>query len=389
LSFRVCSAVSDSIDSRETGRELGHCIASSFPREKLALLVAYSSVFHDQTALLSSIRETVGASVSIVGCSTQGLMTRGYFVEEGYIAGAIGFGGDDCSATTAYVEEICQDPQEKGAMLGRTLMSGCRDGAQVVIMLYDPLCGADVEPLLGGLFAEVRCPIVGGGARQPTGPGSRTFQYFGDRVLSRAAVAAALVGRFTVETDFCHGASPVGVEMIVSRAEGNRILELDGRPAIQVWDELTSIGSLYHRNNEALAIGLPAQDGSSYLIRTATSVAPDGRGVLFQSAPPSGSRIMLHHRTVQGLLGATAEMGRRLRARLDGRTVHAVLGFECGARTKPFLGLDLALEENVQLQKAVAEEAEWLGMLAWGELSPVAGRPACRSFTYSVLVLAE
>jgi small ligand-binding sensory domain FIST len=80
-------------------------------------------------------------------------------------------------------------------------------------------------------------------------------------------------------------------------------------------------------------------------------------------------------------------MGGDLAERVGKRHVLAVLGFECGARTSPFLGLKGTNEENIALQAAIAPDAPWLGMLAWGEIAPVGGEPAFHNYTYPLVVL--
>ena len=82
-------------------------------------------------------------------------------------------------------------------------------------------------------------------------------------------------------------------------------------------------------------------------------------------------------------------MGKRLRQRLGQRAPKAVLGFECGARTEPFLGSKATLEENVGLQEIVGIGAEWLGMIAWGEVCPLGGRPEFFNYSFPVLVLTD
>src|SRR5207237_6418883 len=96
-----------------------------------------------------------------------------------------------------------------------------------------------------------------------------------------------------------------------------------------------------------------------------------------------------HHRTVPVVKEGTVAMGRELVARLDGRTPWAVLGFECGARTAPFLGPADTLEENLDLQRVVAPRSPWLGLLAWGEIAPCGGEPAFHNYTYPLVVLTN
>ena len=98
---------------------------------------------------------------------------------------------------------------------------------------------------------------------------------------------------------------------------------------------------------------------------------------------------MFHHRTIEDVLNGTQDMARDLGARLAGLRPWAVLGFECGARTFPFLGPSNTLKEHEQLRAAIAPEAPWLGMMAWGEIGPCAGKPAFHNYTYPLVVLAN
>ena len=104
---------------------------------------------------------------------------------------------------------------------------------------------------------------------------------------------------------------------------------------------------------------------------------------------PEGATIMLHHRTVEDVLSGAKRMAESLHQRLVGRRVHAVLGFECGARTRPFLGDEATLQENLMLQNRIAPDAEWIGGMFWGELFPAANGPAFHNYSYPLLVIAE
>jgi hypothetical protein len=61
----------------------------------------------------------------------------------------------------------------------------------------------------------------------------------------------------------------------------------------------------------------------------------------------------------------------------------------CGGRTRPFLGDEGTLSENLELQALFEGDPSWLGMLPWGELVPIDGRPAFHNYAYSLLVLAD
>jgi hypothetical protein len=389
MSIFARSHMSFAAHSFDTGVDLARKIRDGFAGQRLEAVIAYATVNHDQNAFLSGIREIAGPNVPVIGCSGQGVMGRSDVTEEGYVAGAMGLGGASLDVACGCVEELQIDTRDKGHALGRTLRERATGPLRAVVVHYDPLCGADVEAFLQGLHDEVQCPIVGGAAAQFWGPMLKTFQYFDGRAINRAAVAAGLSGEFFVETDICHGTSPIGIEMTVTKADGTSVLEFDGRPALQVWQEFCSEAPEHIDHSGAIGVGLPTSDPDVYLVRCAFGVDKERQAVIFQAGMPVGCRVMFNHRTIQGAMDGTAAMGRRLQERLKGKAVRAVLGFECGARTLPFLGKELTRKENLAFQAAFKEDVEWLGMLAWGEVSLFDGRPGFVNFSFPVMVLAD
>jgi small ligand-binding sensory domain FIST len=185
--------------------------------------------------------------------------------------------------------------------------------------------------------------------------------------------------------------------MTLTKTEANRLLEIDGRPALEVWREITGLADgetsdLNHVAAWAIGIERPvtAVDGqtkSAYAIRAAFGFDPTEKSITLQAAIPSNTKIMFHHRTTAAVMEGTKVMGGDLAERVRNQKVWAVLGFECGARTSPFLGSKATTDENIALQGVVAPDAPWLGMLAWGEIAPVGGEPAFHNYTYPLVVL--
>jgi hypothetical protein len=394
LIARTCS--SQQSDSTRAGDEVGKSLMEAFGDKSLQCVVLYGAVNHDQAALVRTLRGVVGPKVPIVGCSSQGVMTRGAVREGGFYVGAMGFGGSSLKSGTAVEHEIAADTRAKGARLAKSVLSQLGAEPKVLVLLYDPLCGADVHELIAGVREHINCPIVGGGASQPWGPMVKTYQYFGDEVFSHGAVALGLGGPFTAELGVCHGTSPTGLTMTLTRADANRLLEIDGRPALEVWREITgwAEGETIDQNHVAAwAIGVErpvaAVDGkthSAYAIRAAFGFDPAEKSITVQAAIPQNTKIMFHHRTTAAVLEGTKVMGGDLSERIGKQRVWAVLGFECGARTSPFLGSKATTDENVALHGAVAPDAPWLGMMAWGEIAPVGGEPAFHNYTYPLVV---
>jgi len=383
------SCVSAGVNSFETGSDLARQIREGFGQQPLSVILAYATVNHDQDALVRGIRELAGPGVAIIGCSGQGVMARGLVVEDGYVAGAMGLGGESLRGTSRSVEQINVDSAAKGTALGVALKAGSPEPLKVVIVHYDPLCGAEVDAFLRALHDEVACPLIGGAAAEYWGPMLETFQYIDGRVLTAGAVAVGLSGTFTAEIEVSHGTQPIGIEMTVTESQGNNVMAFDGRPALDVWQELSSAAPAEIAESGAIGIGLPTNDPAAYRVRCAFGVDPKTSSVIFQAGLAPGTRVLVHHRTVQSVLESTAAMGRRLAERTAGKRVRALLGFECGARTKPFLGNEITIKENLALQACLGDDVEWLGPLVWGEVFVLDGRAGFANFAYPVLVLAD
>jgi hypothetical protein len=402
-SFTAHSHISQDSDSVRAGEEIAWAVTEGFGSEKPKALLVYATINHDHADLLAGVRGVVGDDVIVAGCSAQGIMGNRNVLEGGFVAGAMGLGGEELLVAADAQQDIHVEGRRKGRDLAHSVKTQLGRSPELFILLYDPLSGLDVDHVLAGLRDEIDCPITGGAASQPSGPVVKTYQYHGTSATTRSAVGLGLCSRgrpFGAELGFCHGTVPTGVTMTLTRADGNVLLELDGRPALDVWRE--AIGArpdevLNQAHTAALAMGVEkkvaipgaVREESVYLIRAAFGFSEKTRGIVVQAAIPQGSKILFHHRTVDVVRKGTVAMGEDLARRLEGKSPWAVLAFECGARTAPFLGRAGTLEENLALQAAVAPAAPWLGLLAWGEVASLGGDPTVHNYSYPLVVLTS
>jgi len=389
------SIFSDEPESLDAGREAAEALLGQFGSEKPKVALLYATMNHEQPAVLEGIRSVLGGDVPLLGCSVQGVVSNQHLTEDGFAIGLMGLGGSDVDCAVAMEREVQDGSTEKGRQLARALKLQLGREPKAIVLIYDPLCGADVESILEGVRTETDCAIVGGAAGQPWGHPRETFQYWNTEVYSHGLLGLALAGPFAVEIGFCHGTAPSGIVSVITKAAGNQVLELDGRPAGDVWRETTGCRKedLLHQSHFATwALAVERMDPTGQverLIRGAFGIDPETGAITLQAAVPEGTRVMLQHRTIEEVLGGTEVMARDLAARLAGREPWAVLGFECAARTFPFLGEANTHKEHEQLRAAVAPQAPWLGMMAWGEVGPCAGRPAFHNYSYPLLVLTD
>lgn len=382
------------VDSADAGRAAAQSLNQAFGAEHLRAVLVYATMNHDHATLLEAIRAELPKGAILLGTSTQGVVGNQDLSEDGMVLGAMGFGGDALQAAAASVRDVQVDSKEKGRTLGQKLKHDLGGEPTIVIPFYDPLSGVDVELLIAGLRMELSCPIAGAGSGQPWGTPLETAQFFETEVMNRGAVALGLSGPFTTEIGLCHGTEPSGIRSMVTKARGNQILEIDGRPAVQLWREVTGADEkeILHQSHFAIwAVGVERTakvagvEKTDQVIRGAFGFDTQTGAMILQAAIPEGTHIMLHHRTVEKVLNGTIAMAQDLKRRLDGRRPWAVLGFECAARTYPFLGPANTCEEHRALRQAIAPDAPWLGLMAWGEIGPCLGQTTFHNYSYPLV----
>jgi len=358
--------------------------------------VVYSTVLYDQEAVLRGVREVL-PDARIVGASTQDISRTGDVESSDRIVGVAILGGTEITARTACATAVNGDPAAAARTLAEQLGPPPGADAPPLLLWYDPLTGINVDTLIAGLRAAGYTRILGGGAGQPWGPIYRTYQYFEGKVMRDSAVALRLDGDLELIFDLTHGTDALGLELVVTAAEGNVITTIDGRPALDVWREQLGLGdddTLDIEATAAWALGVtlpmePAHDYEGPITRSVFGFRPETREVVLQAPIPAGTQVQVCHRTPEAVFDRAAVMATRLHARLAGRSPLLALSFECAARARPFLGEELTRREIGRMQAILGEDLPWLGMYAWGEVAPVGAATYFHNYTFPLAVVCR
>lgn len=389
-------------DSSEAAHQAANSLKTQFAGKPLKSVMVYATMNHDHAALLATLRAELPPDVLLIGSSGQGVVAGDELTEEGMALGVIGFGGDALRCASAVEREVEVSPLDKGSAIGRSLKEQLGAEPKIAILFYDPLSGVDVEAIIAGVRTQLTCPLVGAGSGQPWGRPIETAQFWNSEALTKGVVALALSGPFDTEIGLCHGTAPTGISSVVTKAVGNHVFEIDGRSAAEIWREVTGCkeSDMLHQSHFASwAVGVErsatvagpngVEVKTSRVIRGAFGFDMETGAMILQAAIPEGTKIMLHHRTVDEVLSGTTAMAGELTERLKGRSPWAVLGFECGARTYPFLGPANTRNEHLALRGAIAPKAPWLGMMAWGEIGPCVGQTSFHNYTYPLVTFLD
>ena len=205
--------------------------------------------------------------------------------------------------------------------------------------------------------------------------------------LTEGGVSGVLFGDdIRTVTGLSQGCTPVGGIHTVTRSEENILVELDGRPALDVFRE--DIGEVLSRNLErvsgyihaALPISGddPLEDGAGasggeasgnsgdYLVRNIVGIDPDNRLVAIGERISAGDRVMFVRRDG----AAAAEDLDRMLADVIGRAgtrPKAALYYSCVARGPNLFGG--GSEEMKAVQAVLGDDVPVVGFFANGEIS--------------------
>jgi hypothetical protein len=354
-------------------------------RSDAKLLVVFCSQSHDLGTLLQEIRTRAG-EVPLIGCTTAGAIVTAGPSDASVVVTALGGGG--FAVETAVATEISRDLREAGALVARCLPDRADLPHKVLLLLSDGLAGNQQEIVRGAhgvLGAAV--PLVGGCAGDDLKM-TRTFQLYGDRILSGSLVAAGIASAAPLGIGVRHGWRKAGEPMLVTASAGNRVYTLDDRPALDVYLERLGAEEPAHCDQRWLArlalthpIGL-SRPGAEEQVRFISGGDLAERSLSCIAEVPQGALVWIMEGDARSVLEATnAACGDSLAA-LGGRRPLGMIAFDCIAR-RGILG-DAGIRSEIGRIAAIAAGAPVAGFYTYGEIARTRG---LRGFHNQALVV--
>ncbi len=329
------------------------------------LVVAFGpSALLDDPAPLAELLRAYPRSV-VLGCSSAGEIFDDQVSDDTLTVAVARFDATTLRHATAPAPP--GGSRAAGRALGQALLT---DGLRAVFVLSDGL-GVNGTELVRGLADVLPPEVVVTGGLAGDGPRfGRTWVL--DRDGPRPGVVSA-VGLVGTALRVGHGSrggwDPFGPERTVTRSAGNVLYELDGRPALDLYEEYLG----------ERAVGLPAtgllfplalrQSAGPELVRTILAVDRGARSLTFAGDVPTGARARLMRASFERLVSGAADA-----AELATDPVPAprlVLAVSCVGR-RLVLG-EWAEEEVEATRSGFPAGAVQVGFYSYGELSPAAG----------------
>ena len=185
--------------------------------------------------------------------------------------------------------------------------------------------------------------------------------------LSGVALSPAAI---EVTTALSQGCSPLGGAHTVSRGSDNVLIELDGRPALDVFNEdigeelasdLRRVGGLIFA-----AIPVAGSDTGDYTVRNLVGIDPASRAIAIGEAVPEGGRVLFCRRDPESAVRDMRRMTGDLERRVGERPIRGGVYVSCAARGPNQFAPP---ESETQIIRDTLGEFPMVGFFANGELS--------------------
>jgi small ligand-binding sensory domain FIST len=315
--------------------------------------------------LLDAAARSLGTE-AVVGATALGVLARGWEHEGVPAVALLGIHGIDARAFL--LPDLRAEAEHIGEELAARL-GGPASERDLLVLLPDPLALVP-DPLLEGLRRELGpARVVGAGAAEVGS--APPLQWCGTEIASGALSGIALRCKSPPRIGVTQACRPVTGALIATRVEGNWLLELDGRPALDVFREAAR-GPLADDLRRAAGIvlaGIPIDEEAtlepgSYLVRNIVGFEESRRAFALAQRVRLGDRIAL---VLREPAGAKADLVQMLEGMGSGRPALGAY-FNCCARGSSLFrvpGLEIAYLESA------FPETPIVGMLGSCELGPV------------------
>jgi len=349
------------------------------------LVLLFSTARHDPLVLREAVVSVVGKSVPIYGGGAVGIITNEHF---GYAGDQIGIAcfwleGVRCNVLT---EGGMKDGEkETGKRLGKRLAALGTEEDTPVMLFYDAADWTNglrlmmatylldgIEKGLGFFPDLAGVGMIGDHVCNPAS------QWIGNGIGTSQAIALAFSGNIRMDHAIIHGCRPSTQYYTVTKAAGQVILEINGKPALQFMNEL--LGSAISQDQYPFFLIFGVNHGKRwgkyneefYASRLCLGVDKESGGiVMFEPDMVEGTEFQLMFRSLD--LDYIKPKIEKVFNELDGRQPVFAAYINCAGRCAGYGGIDM--EDALVIQQAVAGRVPVLGCYNGVEIAPMGGRP--------------
>jgi len=394
---------SESADSTRAGVDAASLAMAEAGAGRCDLALMCSTSKHDPRQLHDGVRSVVGSQCRLIGGYSIGTITRDRLGYEGFQTGVAVMTSDSIQVDM-YIETGLPDREcEVGVALGRQIRSKTYAGEANLILMYDsikrsPANGFSLNlatPLIEGMSESLGTwPRAAGVGMMGDMQWNPTYQWFDNRVEQQTAMALVLSGAVRMDTIILHGCKPASAYHRITKAEGQAVVEIDGRPALEVIARLlgTECGRDWEDYPIFVTLGVNKGDKfgdfreEEYANRLCLAVDKDrGALIMFENDLKTGDEIQLMRRSID--FDYVGERVEQLLNRIGPRAPLFAFYIDCAGRASTYCGTDR--EEAEEVQKAIGSRMPLLGVYSGVEIAKVGASMQALDWTGVLCVFSE
>lgn len=344
------------------------------------LLIVFASIKFDQQKMIDGIRSVAKDSL-LIGSSTSGEINTTGPIKLHRSVTIMAIKSSEIKYFAGVGEDIAKDARLAGKAAADKVKAEAKEktGSDIkaFMMLPDVLVGNGADIVRGVLDSlGAHFPVVGGASGDDFAF-KKTYQYMNDKVYSGSVVGLGLTGNFKMGIGVKHGWIPVGEPMKVTKSSGAVVHEINGAPAVKIYEDYFGEEEAKVLRTEALAklaitypLGMKVEGSDELLIRDPITVDEHG-SITCAAEIPEGSEIRLMVGSREEAVKVAKIAAADAISQLDGSAPKAVVIFNCIARNKLFG--DKSGEEINAIQEVVGKEVPLIGFYTYGEQAPLGG----------------
>lgn len=383
-------------------RAVDECLDIAFGEqlpEDCLFVIMNATLGHRLDKLAEALKERLPNTV-MLGSSCSGVTGRdGVGESMNDIAMMAVCGPQEECCYAAVTDHFGSNAYEKATQLAQTL----REKAPKANAVYLLAPGIDTanDKILEA-FDEVYGGeiVIFGGTSSDNMRGIVNYQYLGDAMTEHGMWALAFSDpTLQAVTRATHGFTAYGEPMRVTKAQGNRIIELNGRPA---WQEYTSrlgvspnpdsycgetipVGALAEKLPPALA----EEYGNSHILRVVTKYDEEG-ALYYATQCQEGIDLWLTMRDEDLIFSEQQRSLEYMRSVIGPGIPVAVFQTDCLARGRFLFNRIIKDEIIAMMHDEFSRQGQvppWIGMYGFGEYTRLGGKNTYHNYSTALMVL--
>ncbi|MFZ1984322.1 MAG: FIST N-terminal domain-containing protein [Desulfatitalea sp.] len=353
--------------TRKAGRQMGEALLQKLEQAPKACWL-FCAPLDGIEELIKGICEGTGTD-QVIGCTTSGeISSNGLSINSAVLGGIV----TDCiDFEIITVQGLGKDC----AAAGRKLAESFSAKPRLLQIFSDGLTGNGCAILKGIAEALGETLPVTGGAAGDNGGFIKTLQFGRGRINSDTVCGIAFYGDFRLGTGVCSGWAPIGLSKQVTRARGKTVYELNGEPALNVFErflgqhaeKLPAIGVEYPLGFTKRVEG--ANEEEHYVLRASMSVDRKERSITFAGEIPEGAMVNMTCGDKSSILEAAETAAREAQSAIGDTAPGIIFCYSCMARR---IVLGRRTEEEIErIQAQFGHQVPIIGFYSYGEFCPV------------------